>query len=79
MFPDLKLPGMSGMECCQRIRKDFPDAAVLVITGYPSLFELADCRAAGFDDYFTKPMKLELLIRAAQTAFDKLGQIETTY
>jgi CheY-like chemotaxis protein len=39
-----------------------------------TLFELADCREAGFDDYFTKPVELKLLMKAAEDAFEKLDR-----
>jgi len=72
MFLDLKLPGMSGLDLCKKIRRDFPVAVIYAITGYASLFELADCREAGFDDYFTKPADLSVILKAAQDAFEKL-------
>ena len=74
MFLDLKLPGeMSGLELCRQIRKDHPSACIYAITGHSSLFELADCREAGFDDYFTKPTKLEMLYMAADQGFDRVN------
>lgn len=73
MFLDLKLPGkMDGLALCREIRKENPSACIFAMTGYASLFELADCRAAGFDDYFTKPAKLELLLMATRQGFDKV-------
>ena len=36
------------------------------------MFELVDCREAGFEDYFMKPISLEDLLGAAQHAFDKI-------
>ncbi len=72
MFLDLKLPGMNGLDLCRRIRKDRPMAIIHAVTGYASLFELSDCREAGFDDYFTKPVDLEILMKAAQDAFGKI-------
>lgn len=74
MFLDLKLPGMSGVDLGKQIRKDKPIAIIYAITGYTSLFELADCRGAGFDDYFTKPVELKLLYKAAEDAFEKLDR-----
>ena len=74
MFLDLKLPGMNGVELCRKTRKDFPIAIIHAITGYASLFELADCREAGFDDYFIKPVDLEVLFKAAQDAFEKIDR-----
>ena len=74
MFLDLKLPEMSGVDLCRQIRKDKPIAIIYAITGYTSLFELADCREVGFDDYFTKPVELKVLLKAAEDAFEKLDR-----
>ncbi|NTV14377.1 MAG: response regulator [Desulfobulbaceae bacterium] len=72
MFLDLNLPGMDGMQLCKKIRQNEPFAHISAVTGYTSIFQLADCRAAGFDDYFAKPFKREALIRVAAYAFDRL-------
>ncbi len=71
-FLDLKLPGMNGVDLCRQIRKDWPMAIVHAVTGYTSLFELHDCREAGFEDYFRKPVNLSELLSAADQAFRKL-------
>ncbi|MCD6138148.1 MAG: response regulator [Deltaproteobacteria bacterium] len=72
IFLDLKLPGMNGVDLCRRIRKDKPIAVLYAVTGYASLFDLAECREAGFDDYFIKPVDIEVISKAAQDAFEKL-------
>jgi CheY-like chemotaxis protein len=72
MFLDLNLPGMNGVDLCREIRKQLPMALIYAITGYASLFELSDCREAGFDDYFKKPVQIEILTRTAESAFQKL-------
>ena len=74
MFLDLKLPKMNGVELCKQIRKDSPIAVIYAVTGYTSLFELADCREAGFDDYFIKPVEMEVLFKAVGDAFEKLDR-----
>jgi DNA-binding response OmpR family regulator len=75
MFLDMKLPGdMDGLELCRKIREDYPTACIYAMTGHSTLFELADCRAAGFDDYFTKPLRLETLYMAAEQAFDRIDR-----
>jgi CheY-like chemotaxis protein len=74
MFLDLKLPKMDGVELCRRIRKNNPIGIIYAVTGYASLFELADCREAGFDDYFKKPVEMKILLQAAQDAYDKIGR-----
>jgi CheY-like chemotaxis protein len=72
VFMDLKLPGLDGLELCRRIRRFNPLAIIFAMTGYPSLFELSDSREAGFDDYFRKPVKLQVLSKAAEQAFERL-------
>jgi len=72
MFLDLNLPGMNGIELCRRIKKDKPMAIVFAVTGYASLFELADCREAGFEDYFKKPADIKTLVKVANDAFERL-------
>ncbi len=74
---DLKLPGLDGLELCLRIRRFNPLAVIFAMTGYPSLFELSDCREAGFDDYFRKPVKLQVLSRAVEQAFERLERWES--
>ncbi|MBI5092432.1 MAG: response regulator [Candidatus Hydrogenedentes bacterium] len=72
LFVDLNLPGMSGVEFCKRIRNEYPMAILVAFTGQATLFELTDCRNAGFEDYFTKPAELSELLAAAEHAFGKL-------
>ncbi|MCP4352429.1 MAG: response regulator [Desulfobacterales bacterium] len=71
MFLDLNLPGMNGIELCKIIKKDNPLSTVYAVTGFVSIFELSNCLEAGFDDYFTKPVNLDMLLKAAQRAFEK--------
>jgi len=72
MFLDLKLPTMDGVELCRTIRKNNFVAVIFAVTGYASFYEFEECRKAGFDDYFTKPVDLKVLYRAAMEAFDKI-------
>ena len=34
VFTDIRLPGMSGLELTQKIKKDFPNIRIAIITGY---------------------------------------------
>ncbi len=72
MFLDLNLPEMNGIDLCRQIRRDYPMTICYAVTGYASLFELHDCREAGFEDYFTKPASLSDLLDAAAHAFTKI-------
>jgi DNA-binding response OmpR family regulator len=72
MFLDLKLPGMSGVELCKAIRKINSVGIIHAFTGYTNFYGLLECRAAGFDDFFIKPVGIEILLKAAREAFEKL-------
>ena len=65
---------MNGVELCQQLRKNRPMDIIYAVTGYSALFELADCREAGFDDYFQKPVVMKTLLKAAQDAFEKIDR-----
>jgi len=70
-FLDLNLPGVDGVSLCKIIHTQRPMSVIYAVTGYASLFELWECREAGFEDYFIKPVRLSMLIQAAEHAFMK--------
>ncbi len=73
-FLDLNLPSMNGLELCRYIRSDNPLTITYAVTGYASIFEVFECREAGFEDYFTKPVSMKILLDAAEHAFQKLAR-----
>jgi CheY-like chemotaxis protein len=79
IFLDLKLFGMNGIELCRQIRKTKPIAIICAITGWSGLFEIEECREAGFDDYFTKPVSLDMLFKTVGDAFEKLDRWKRRY
>lgn len=72
MFLDLNLPGMSGIDLCRKIRKDNQIAVINALTGFSNIYGLLECRGAGFDDFFIKPITLKALFKAAEDAFEKI-------
>jgi len=70
-FLDLNLPGMDGVELCRKIHAQNPTAVIYAVTGYNFLFGLPECRSAGFEDYFVKPVRMSTLLDAAEHAFSK--------
>ncbi|MCG8685150.1 MAG: response regulator [Desulfobacterales bacterium] len=72
MFLDLNLPEMNGIDLCRNIKSQMPMAILYALTGYASLFELSDCRDAGFDDYFKKPVSVADLVNAVEIGFEKI-------
>lgn len=72
MFVDLGLPGKNGIKLGDEIRKQNQVAIMYAFTGDASFFNLTDCRVAGYDDFFMKPVKVEALLKAAADAFEKI-------
>jgi CheY-like chemotaxis protein len=72
LFLDIDLPGMDGIELCKIIRRQWPMAITHAVTAYASLYQLSECRDAGFEDYYIKPLKAADMRRAAELAFEKL-------
>ena len=70
MLLDIQLPGMDGFELLERLRADprtrHVPAVAVSADAMPD--SIARGRAAGFDDYLTKPVDLDRLIAAVHTA-----------
>ena len=52
---DIKMPGMSGVELLQEIKKINPLCNVIMMTGFSSMSYVVDCLGTGAVDYFVKP------------------------
>lgn len=74
LYLDLNLPGMNGLELCKLVRKHWPWSITVAVTGFASLFDLLECREAGFEDYFLKPVELAELLATAEHSFKKLAR-----
>jgi len=74
LFFDLNMPGMNGIELCRRVRKLQSISIIFAITGYALMFHLHECREAGFDDYFIKPVSIRTLLSETDAAFKKIDR-----
>ena len=63
---DLKMPGISGIETCQKLREDpaTHDVRIIVISGMDAKEALEESIIAGADDFLAKPIDaIELSVR----------------
>ena len=74
LFLDLNMPEMGGIDLCRKIRRNNPIACIYAVTGNATFSEFESCREAGFDDYFTKPVDGEILLKTAKDAFERIGR-----
>ena len=58
---DLNMPGMGGVETCRRVRREFPQISILVVTVRDSEEDKVEALDAGADDYITKPFQIREL------------------
>ena len=77
---DLRMPGLEGAEATRRIRVDFPDIQVLVLTTYADDESLFPALEAGARGYLTKDASAEEIeqairaLAAGRTHLDPLVQ-----
>jgi DNA-binding NarL/FixJ family response regulator len=64
---DLRMPRRGGIEVVQAIRREFPDARILIVTSYQIEEEVFRVLEAGALGYIMKDLGLELLVDAIQT------------
>ena len=65
---DLLLPGMNGIEALHRFKQRLPDVPVVMVSGYGSAREIAECMRRGASDFLRKPFdedRLRLVLRTA--------------
>jgi len=61
MFVDIKMPGMDGIQLLEKIKLEYPDTAVIIITAYGSIESAISAMKAGASDYLLKPFKPKYL------------------
>lgn len=65
---DVRMPGMDGIAAVERIRRDWPQVAVLILTTYDEDDALIRGLQAGAYGYLLKDCDLEVLLTAIRTA-----------
>lgn len=68
LLMDLRLPGMSGVEATQRIRVDFPEARIIVLSTYISDEDIYAALQAGAMAYLVKSVGRDELAQAIRKA-----------
>jgi two-component system cell cycle response regulator len=74
---DFNLPGMNGIDLCQRLKKSslMMDVPVIMITGEASMLELQYAYEQGAVDFIRKPFnRIELIARVSLAAKNRLLQ-----
>src|SRR5579872_6978264 len=76
VISDLHLPGMSGLELLKRVRAQYPETEVVMITAYATVETAVDAMKSGAYDYVTKPIHLYELGSLVDRALERVQLIE---
>lgn len=81
VLTDIKMPGASGIELLERIRKMNRDTPVIVMTAYADLDMAVSAIKQGAFDFIVKPYKAEYLLHAVDRAvkYNNLTKSEANY
>ena len=76
IITDLIMLDMDGVEFCQRVRETNSKTVIIALTGHSDLYDMEKLKAVGFDNYLTKPIKVEVIQQAVEQGLKKLQPSE---
>ncbi len=71
VITDIKLPGMSGLELLARLRQEWQDVAVIIMTAFSSISSAVEAMKLGAEDYIGKPFQLDELAITVDKALER--------
>jgi len=79
VLTDVRMPGMSGMECARQLRNVGPHLVIIMISGFDHPDTFAQALEAGADAYLTKPFSIGRVLETLTVCprYQKLGAKET--
>jgi two-component system response regulator HydG len=57
LFVDIKMPKMGGIELLEKVKVEYPETDVVIITAYGSIESAVEAMKKGASDYLLKPFK----------------------
>lgn len=72
---DIRLPDLSGLEVCERLRLHRPDLPVLMLTALDAVEDRVWGLRAGADDYLPKPFAFDELIARIEALLRRVQRI----
>ncbi len=70
---DIGLPGMSGIEALETIKREYPELLVIMITAYEDVQTVVSAMKLGAYDYIVKPLEMNSLIITVRNALDTIA------
>ncbi len=72
---DIMLPGLSGLEMCERLRSSRPEVAVVMLTALGEESDRVLGLEIGADDYLVKPFSPRELVLRVQSVLRRTGAV----
>ena len=76
LMTDVRMPEMDGLAVLERMRKDYPDVPVLIITAYGTIEGAVAAMLAGAFNYITKPFQHGSLVAQIIRAIEHRRMIQ---
>jgi CheY-like chemotaxis protein len=72
IITDLIMLDMDGVEFCLRVRETNSKTVIIALTGHVDLYDIDKLKIAGFDNYLTKPIKVEIIQEAIEEGLKRI-------
>lgn len=76
VLADIRMPGMSGMELLEIIKKERPETTVVMMTAYGHIEMAVDAMKRGAYDFITKPFDYDALVVRLEKALERSSLIK---
>ena len=76
VITDLKMPGMSGLELLRKVRVEYPELPIIMVTAFGTVETAVEAMKAGAYDYICKPVQADELRMVVSRALEHLGLLE---
>jgi DNA-binding NtrC family response regulator len=67
---DYRLPDGTGLDVLERVRREFADVAVIMMSAFGTIETAVEAMKAGAFDFLTKPIQLDALVVAVRRALE---------
>lgn len=74
VMTDIKMPGLSGLQLIQKIKKVHPDVEFIIISGYGEFEFAREAMQYGIHHYLLKPCNEEQIIESVRETMDELSR-----
>jgi DNA-binding NtrC family response regulator len=75
---DISMPHISGLELLPKLKEDFPDIPIIIITGIDEVDTAVECMRKGANDYMVKPVEKNRLISGVRRVIE-LEEMKKNY